>query len=38
MANILGTQTVNGIWFIETDTNPSLTGGVAAPVGSFNFD
>lgn len=35
MAQILGVQTINGIWLIETDTDPSLTGGVAAPIGSF---
>lgn len=35
MANILGVQTVNGIWIVNTDTNPTLTGGVDAPIGSF---
>jgi hypothetical protein len=35
MANIIGTQTVNGIWIVNTDTNPTLTGGVDAPIGSF---
>jgi hypothetical protein len=35
MANILGIQTVNGILIIQTDVNPTLTGGVDAPVGSM---
>ncbi len=35
MANILGTHTLNGILILKTDTNPALTGGISAPVGSF---
>ncbi len=35
MAIIKGTQTVNNVWLLNTDTNPTLTGGVAAPIGSF---
>jgi hypothetical protein len=37
MANILGTQTVNGIWIVNTDTNPTLTGGIDAPIGSWGL-
>lgn len=35
MAEILGVQTINSIWAVETDIDPSLSGGVNAPVGSF---
>lgn len=34
MANITGTQTLNGILILELDSNPSLLG-VVAPIGSF---
>lgn len=37
MANIIGTQTVNGIYILNTDTNPTLTGGVDAPIGSWGL-
>jgi len=35
MANILGVQTLNDVWIVNTDTNPTLTGGVEAPKGSI---
>ena len=35
MANILNVQTVGGVWIVSTDTNPTLTGGVDAPIGSW---
>ncbi len=35
MANILGTQTVDGVWVINTDVDPSLGLGTVAPIGSI---
>jgi hypothetical protein len=35
MAKILGTQTVDTLLVISTDTNPNLVGGTPAPVGSI---
>lgn len=37
MANILNVQTVGGVWIVNTDTNPTLTGGVDAPIGSISI-
>lgn len=35
MAQILGTQTVNGVWILSTDVDPSIGLGTTAPVGSI---
>lgn len=35
MAVILGIQTINNVLIISTDVNPTLTGGVDAPIGSL---
>lgn len=35
MANIIGVQTLNKVNILLIDTDPSLGGGVAAPIGSF---
>ncbi len=35
MANILGIQTVDDIWIINSDANPSIGDGIDAPIGSI---
>jgi len=35
MANILGVQTINSVWVIEVDADPTTGGGTDAPLGSI---